>query len=469
VNYDFVFVIFDIMAVALLTKLNVFYRIMTGKMQTYFVEPKLGRNSVSSSEQSSNELLDDRRQGRLVNWTCDIFEKMICQIISRRAGRSSAKKQRVCNDSNNDTFLALMTREGETILDQVAEIIELPEFDHASVKKSDVEVELSDEVREELQNYIVWIATLYKKNPFHNFEHAVHVTMSVVKLLSRIIAPEKVIDDLLQSQEAPSRLASSLHDHTYGITSDPLTQFACLFSSLIHDVDHTGVPNTQLVKENVNLSQHYNGRSVAEQNSIDVAWQLLMRSDFRNLRNAICETESEMKRFRQLVINSVMATDIMDKDLSKRRNISWEKAFQDKSDVANLDRNVISRKATIVIEHLIQASDVAHTMQHWHIYRMWNERLFEEMYMAYSDGRAEKNPVEFWYKGEMGFFDFYIIPLTEKLRDCGVFGVSSQEFMNYAVKNREEWEARGEEIVASMAEKMRKMTAYKESVSSSDS
>jgi 3'5'-cyclic nucleotide phosphodiesterase len=30
-----------------------------------------------------------------------------------------------------------------------------------------------------------------------------------------------------------------------------------------------------------------------------------------------------------------------------------------------------NRKATIVIEHIIQASDIAHTMQHWHIYRKW--------------------------------------------------------------------------------------------------
>ena len=55
--------------------------------------------------------------------------------------------------------------------------------------------------------------------------------MSVVKLLSRIC-----VDD------------DSEKDHTYGITADPLTQFACVFSALIHDLDHPGVPNSQLVK-----------------------------------------------------------------------------------------------------------------------------------------------------------------------------------------------------------------------------
>lgn len=49
--------------------------------------------------------------------------------------------------------------------------------------------------------------------------------------------------------------------------------------------------------------------------------------------------------------------------------------------------------------------DVCHTMQHWHIYRKWNERLFRELYKAYREGRATANPAEFWVKGELGFFD----------------------------------------------------------------
>ena len=60
------------------------------------------------------------------------------------------------------------------------------------------------------------------------------------------------------------------------------------------------------------------------------------------------------------------------------------------------------------------------------------------------------------FKGEIGFFDFYIIPLAKKLKECGVFGVSSDEYLNYAQNNRDEWEARGEEIVAELARKAEK-------------
>jgi hypothetical protein len=279
-----------------------------------------------------------------------------------------------------------------------------------------------------------------------------------MKLLSRIVAP-----NLSKEDQQKGNIASTLHDHTYGITSDPLTQFACVFSALIHDVDHTGVPNTQLAKENPHLATMYKERSIAEQNSVDLAWNLLMGEGYENLREAICCNMEEQKRFRQLVVNSVMATDIMDKGFKELRNARWEKAFSvvdqslSSSSSGQEEESVkdkTDRKATIVIEHLIQASDVSHTMQHWHVYRKWNECLFAEMYKAYIDGRAEKNPADFWVKGELGFFDFYIIPLAKKLKDCGVFGVSSDEYLMYALQNRKEWEARGSEVVAEMMERM---------------
>jgi hypothetical protein len=115
-----------------------------------------------------------------------------------------------------------------------------------------------------------------------------------------------------------------------------------------------------------------------------------------------------------------------------------------------------------VVEHIIQASDVSHTMQHWHIYRKWNERLFLEMFTAFKHGRMAKNPADFWYEGEIGFFDNYVIPLAKKLDQCGVFGVSSDECLNYAEQNRLEWEQRGQEVLAGLVEKVENIEAESE-------
>lgn len=75
--------------------------------------------------------------------------------------------------------------------------------------------------------------------------------------------------------------------------------------------DHPGVPNSQLIKEGAPIASTYDNKSVAEQNSFHLTWDKLMRDDFANLRCAIYSNKEELKRFRELLVNSVMATDIV--------------------------------------------------------------------------------------------------------------------------------------------------------------
>ena len=49
-----------------------------------------------------------------------------------------------------------------------------------------------------------------------------------------------------------------------------------------------------------------------------------------------------------------------------------------------------------------------------------------------------------------------MIPLAKKLEECGVFGVTSDECLNYALENRKEWEMKGKGIVEEMVEKVKK-------------
>jgi hypothetical protein len=305
----------------------------------------------------------------------------------------------------------------------------------------------------ELRNFIIAVASFYERNAFHNFEHCSHVTMSVVKLLSRIVSPEG-LDNVSDStgRQKSANSARSLHDQTYGLTSDPLTQFACVFSALIHDAGHTGVSNKEMSKENPEIAAKYRHQSLAEQRSVDIAWELFLEPCYSNLRKCIYTTTEERRQFRQLVVNSVMATDIFDPELGALRKARWEKVFSSHRPEQPESSEDTNRKATIVIEHVIQASDVAHTMQHWHIYQRWNQRLFNETYTAYKNGRSEKDPLEGWYNGELWFFDNYVNPLAKKLKECGVFGVSSNEYLNYAMENREEWERKGRSIVDAMVE-----------------
>jgi len=168
------------------------------------------------------------------------------------------------------------------------------------------------------------------------------------------------------------------------------------------------------LQENKAVALKYKNRSVAEQKSLDIAWDLLCEERFSALLSTICQDDQELRRFRQLVVNAIVATDLGDKEMKDLRNGRWEKAFIHKGSDGTWETSStfsssgdepsrtpesrstrVNRKATIVIEHLIQAADVAHMSQHWNIYRKWNERLFRETYQAYRQGRADSNPGKF--------------------------------------------------------------------------
>ncbi|KAL3914364.1 MAG: hypothetical protein SGARI_000163, partial [Bacillariaceae sp.] len=379
----------------------------------------------------------ENKRNRSADWIVEIMAHHLKAMSAARKEKKTKHDQAAKIEALEQASFSEFGSEGKSVVNEIAEAITFP--DNKSVQTLCVgSTELDARTLEELRSFVLVISSLYNDNPFHNFNHATHVAMSVNKLLSRINAP-----DLNESS------TGDIHDHTFGVGSDPLTWFACVFSALIHDVDHLGVPNAQLIKENSPVAELYSGKAVAEQNSFDISWDLLMEPAYANLRKAIYVNQEEFQRFRQLVVNGVMATDIVDKDLKAVRNKRWETAFDESKKESESKARIL--KATIIVEHLIQASDVAHTMQHWNIYRKWNEKFFKECYGAYVHGRADKDPTDGWYQGELGFFDFYIIPLAKKLKECGVFGVSSEEYLLYAQQNRMEWEKRGKHIVAEMA------------------
>ena len=119
------------------------------------------------------------------------------------------------------------------------------------------------------------------------------------------------------------------------------------------------MPNTQWKKENPSLSDQYNGRSVAEKNSIDVALQLLMEPCYEGLKVCLFPTPADVSQFRRLVCKTVMATDIADKQMSDLRRQRWTEQFDSES--ITLSETEMEKRSEMFMECLIQASDVSHT------------------------------------------------------------------------------------------------------------
>ena len=314
---------------------------------------------------------------------------------------------------------------------------------------TDYKLVLPPKVSAELRDLVMCIAAGYMNNRFHNFEHASHVAHLAYQILKGI---------------HPSEESNGARD----IAHDPLARFALVFSALVHDVGHSGVPNGQRSTEQPDLANKYQNKSIAEQNSIDTAWNIFMSPSFKNLRRSLFESREERDRFRQLLVNCVMATDIFDPNLKVLRQTRWTKAFAADSSLLSIEEEG-RYKAAIAIEHIMQASDVAHTMQDWEIYRQWNENLFREMYEAYLEGRADKDPSKTWYGGELWFFDNWVIPLAQNLKNCGVLDIVSDLLVKEAQRNRQRWEIEGEKICEEMLSNYMALRDMERSSVSSDS
>jgi len=252
--------------------------------------------------------------------------------------------------------------------------------------------------------------------PYHNVEHAYHVFLSANKLLDLMLCEQEEVSEPSTEMMDDSTTADSNNNDdesnyimvagrrrrrgrsrrattestgsgttsssssrsnskrrrkrrrnpTFGIKSDPLSQLALLFSALVHDVDHTGITNRQLVLEMDDLAILYNDQSVAEQRSLAVAFLTLKGGEYQELREVLFpppptsvgrgddDTENNGHReggsgasgkatsvasggvmlgnedffkFRKLVIDLVLVTDIASPERTQIVKSKWKEAF----------------------------------------------------------------------------------------------------------------------------------------------
>ena len=366
-----------------------------------FLPPKSNGNLQQEDTEAAamwgNSALTERNLNRLIDWNVDVLLNLLKKVLEKRRKDVGARKRSgSVGSAGSAGSITQKARSSSIDLDMRASALFMAvkgsEDKGGEEDEKDEEIVIPFQIQSELKAYVTLVSSMYRDHPFHNFEHASHVMLSITKLLNRITQPNL---DGIEDPTNEAEIQAKIHEYTFGIASDPLLHFAVAFSALIHDVDHAGVPNNQLMKEDANLSKKYRHKRVAEKHSIRLSWERLMDSDYREFRNCLCPNQYELKRFRNFVVNTgkwmcgaqllyigrlqfqyhfsqvlahqylaiVMATDIADKELNGKRKERWRQCFEEWPDDPTNDD--IQRKATIVIEHLIQASDVAHTMQHF--------------------------------------------------------------------------------------------------------
>ena len=114
---------------------------------------------------------------RLIQWNVDVLMKSLKEIVARRNTRKGLRASFLQFDEKS----ALFSGKGTTALDEVCEIIALPEFDSESAKRQEDNnsIELPVEVVSQLTEYVKSIAMLYE----NNVSYALATEFDIVNML----------------------------------------------------------------------------------------------------------------------------------------------------------------------------------------------------------------------------------------------------------------------------------------------
>ncbi|CAK6961613.1 cGMP-inhibited 3'%2C5'-cyclic phosphodiesterase 3A-like [Scomber scombrus] len=177
----------------------------------------------------------------------------------------------------------------------------------------------------EFMNYFHALEGGYRDIPYHNRVHATDVLHAVWYLTTQAVPglPSLITDHGSASDsDSDSGITHShmgfLVSKTYTVSEDgygclsgliPALELMALYvAAAMHDYDHPGRTNAFLVASSAPQAVLYNDRSVLENHHAASAWNLFMsQPEYNFLVNL---DHVEFKRFRFLVIEAILATDL---------------------------------------------------------------------------------------------------------------------------------------------------------------
>ncbi|XP_067915032.1 cGMP-inhibited 3',5'-cyclic phosphodiesterase 3A isoform X2 [Heterodontus francisci] len=177
----------------------------------------------------------------------------------------------------------------------------------------------------EFMNYFHALENGYRDIPYHNRIHATDVLHAVWYLTTQPVPGLQTTMSDHGSMSDSDSDSGITHGHmgyaiskTYSVTEDrygcvianvPALELMALYvAAAMHDYDHPGRTNAFLVATSAPQAVLYNDRSVLENHHAASAWNLFMsQQEYNFLVNL---DHVEFKRFRFLVIEAILATDL---------------------------------------------------------------------------------------------------------------------------------------------------------------
>jgi len=188
-----------------------------------------------------------------------------------------------------------------------------------------------------MSSFLKTCCSRYHENPYHNFNHCVHVAHGAYL----------------------HACAGIDHD---GSRLDPLELLALLMSAICHDIEHPGVTNAFLVKTGSPLAIEYNDISVLESMHSATAFHILSLPECDILSALSVE---QRQAVRSLIIGNVLSTDMAHHNTMVRE----------------LAEMAASRKpvpASYACKAFCHLADIGNVAMSWERSEQWSARVGQE-------------------------------------------------------------------------------------------
>ncbi|KAF7663977.1 hypothetical protein LDENG_00192760 [Lucifuga dentata] len=242
----------------------------------------------------------------------------------------------------------------------------------------------------EFMNYFHALESGYRDIPYHNRIHATDVLHAVWYLtMQPVPGLPSLITDHCSASDSDSD-SGITHSHmgflvskTYTVSEDgygclsgliPALELMALYvAAAMHDYDHPGRTNAFLVATSAPQAVLYNDRSVLENHHAASAWNLFMsRPEYNFLINL---DHVEFKRFRFLVIEAILATDL-------KKHFDFLAEFNAKvgDDLSTSIDWSNENDRLLVCQMCIKLADINGPLKSKDLHLQWTEGIVNEFY-----------------------------------------------------------------------------------------
>ncbi|CAI2324826.1 unnamed protein product [Caenorhabditis sp. 36 PRJEB53466] len=274
----------------------------------------------------------------------------------------------------------------------------------------------------------------YWEIPYHNRIHAADVLHGCYYLSVHPVRPQfgvvKSPDSLLPAPQPPAASIMS--------QMSTLELMALYTAAAMHDFDHPGRTNAFLVAVEDKKAILYNDRSVLENHHAAESWKLLCRPENHFIENL---DPAEMKRFRYLVLEYILATDL-------KQHFEVIMTFNDR--LADMDLQVESDRL-LVGKLLIKMADINSPTKPYGLHRQWTDRICEEFYEQGDDEKKRGMAITPYMdradaqvaKLQDSFIAHVVSPLAQAMNESGLLpvlpGLENSELWINMHHNHRKW------------------------------